>query len=49
MELAGFSEKYLELHDQQMPDGSVRKVLCAGMYGFGEYTAEHGLRSILLL
>ena len=38
MELAGFTEKYLDLHNQQMPDGSVRKVLRAGMYGFGAYT-----------
>jgi hypothetical protein len=39
MELAGFTEKYLDLHDQRMPDGSVRKVLRAGMYGLGAYSA----------
>jgi hypothetical protein len=33
MEEAGFVEKYLNLHDQLMPDNSVRKVLRAGMYG----------------
>jgi hypothetical protein len=38
MELTGFTEKHLEFHDQLMPDGSVRKVLSAGMYGFGYYS-----------
>lgn len=37
MENAGFTEKYLNLHDQQMPDGRTRKVLRAGMYEYGSY------------
>ena len=37
MEDAGFTQKYLNLHNQQFPDGSVRLVLMAGMYGYGEY------------
>jgi len=38
MELAGFTSKYLEIHDQQFPDGSNRNVLLAGMYDYGSYT-----------
>lgn len=37
MEQAGFTEKYLNLHNQQMPDGRIRKVLRVGMYGYGSY------------
>ncbi|PWI49489.1 hypothetical protein CEE45_01475 [Candidatus Heimdallarchaeota archaeon B3_Heim] len=40
MEDAGFTQKYLELHDQLMPDGSTRKTLLAGMYGFGAYSVN---------
>ncbi|MFX1286797.1 MAG: CARDB domain-containing protein [Promethearchaeota archaeon] len=39
MNLAGFTERYLELHEQQMPDGTIKKMLCAGMYGLGDYSA----------
>jgi hypothetical protein len=38
MELAGFTDKYLNLHNQQFPDGSLRLVLRAGMFGYGAYT-----------
>lgn len=38
MENAGFTQKYLNLHDQQFPNGSIRKVLRVGMYGYGNYT-----------
>ena len=38
MEQAGFTQKYLNLHNQLMPDGSTRKVLRVGMYGYGSYT-----------
>ncbi|MFX0150959.1 MAG: hypothetical protein ACFFAJ_09275, partial [Candidatus Hodarchaeota archaeon] len=37
MELAGFTKKGLKLHYQRLPDGNIHKMLCAGMYGFGEY------------
>ncbi|MHA2032034.1 MAG: hypothetical protein ACW99Q_21905, partial [Candidatus Kariarchaeaceae archaeon] len=37
MELAGFTQKYLNLHDQSFPDGSNRLTLRAGMYGYGSY------------
>lgn len=37
MEFAGFSEKYLCLHNQLFPSGESRLVLQAGMYGFGSY------------
>ncbi|MFX0066388.1 MAG: hypothetical protein ACFFC7_29870 [Candidatus Hermodarchaeota archaeon] len=37
MELAGFTKKHLKLHYQRLPDGNIHKMLCAGMYGFGEY------------
>ncbi|GAJ06090.1 unnamed protein product, partial [marine sediment metagenome] len=40
MEQAGFTEKYLELHDQVFPNGLTRKVLLAGMYGYGSYSAN---------
>jgi len=40
MEDAGFTQKYLELHNQLMPDGSTRKTLLAGMYGYGSYTNQ---------
>jgi len=40
MEQAGFTEKYLKLHEQEMPDGGTRKVLRVGMYGFGPYTQD---------
>lgn len=39
MEAAGFSQKYLELHNQAIPSFGTRKALLAGMYGFGAYTA----------
>jgi len=38
MELAGFTQKYLNLHNQTFPDGSWRYTLRAGMYGYGDYT-----------
>ncbi len=39
MACTGFTQKYLELHNQQLPDGIERKVLRAGMYGIGAYSA----------
>ncbi|MHA1979262.1 MAG: carboxypeptidase-like regulatory domain-containing protein, partial [Candidatus Hodarchaeales archaeon] len=38
MEQAGFTQKYLNLHNQQLPDGNFRKTLRFGMYGYGVYT-----------
>lgn len=38
MEDAGFTQKYLNLHDQIFPDLSTRKVLRVGMYGYGAYS-----------
>jgi hypothetical protein len=35
---AGFSEKYLNLHNQDIPARGVKKSLRAGMYGYGSYT-----------
>ena len=40
MEAAGFTEKYLNLHDQTVRSLGVRKTLRAGMYGYGSYTAN---------
>ncbi|MFX1286104.1 MAG: hypothetical protein ACFFB5_20840 [Promethearchaeota archaeon] len=39
MELAGFTKKYLKFHEQRMPDNTIKKVLCTGMYGLGYYSA----------
>ncbi|MFW9780307.1 MAG: hypothetical protein ACFFE8_15810, partial [Candidatus Heimdallarchaeota archaeon] len=39
MALTGFSEKYLQWTNLQLPDNTVKKVLRAGMYGFGTYRA----------
>lgn len=40
MEQAGFNSKYLKLHDQKLPDGSIRRVLRVGMYDYGNYVAN---------
>ncbi|MFX0051674.1 MAG: C13 family peptidase [Candidatus Hodarchaeota archaeon] len=39
MEQAGFTEQFLKFENQQMPDGSLRKVLGAGMHGLTSYSA----------
>lgn len=38
MEQAGFTQKYLSLHDQSIPNRGTIKTLRAGMYGYGFYS-----------
>ncbi len=38
MERAGFTQKYLDVHYQVLPDGTPRKTLRFGMHGYGPYT-----------
>lgn len=38
MEQAGFTNSYLELHQQILPNGQTNKTLLMGMFGFGSYT-----------
>ncbi len=39
MEEAGFTQKYLNLHNQLLPNGISRKTLRFGMYGYGSFLA----------